>query len=323
MPIIDAHALVHEYGPVRALDGVDLEVDDGELLVFLGAAGSGKTTLLGVLSTALAPTGGSLTIAGLDPIARRRDIRRLVGMAPADAAFGAELTARENLELLGRLHGFGGRRLRQRVDELLILTGLEGEARLRARALRPGPRQRLNLAAALVHRPRLILLDEPTARCDHDSRHRLFDLISALEEPGTTILVATRRVEVAERLGHRIGILAAGRLVAAGTRDQLAARIGCGSVLRIRTREELRAGAVERLLGDHGYALEPHVVEVGAADSDHAGALLAEVAGRLARGGVHLRGAEVREPDLRTIFARLTGHPLGADHPLGAEPAER
>lgn len=307
MAILSARSLRHEADGTPVLRDFDLEVDTGEIFLLLGGPGAGKTVFLELAAAAYPPSGGTLLVAGLDVAERAGDVRRLVSLVPERTGLVSGLTVSEHLRLFGSLHGLGGQACRERARALRSELGLAGGARVKNGTLNAGTRQRLNLALSLIHRPRLLLLDEPLAGLDPASRREITELIATLPAAGITVILATRTSADVEPIGRRIGILAGGRLIAAGSLAALKQRLAHRSVVRIRTREPLRAEVIQGLVGDTGYALEPHVFEVRARPADRAGALLAHFAGRLDAAGLHIVQAEVREPDLASIYAQLTG----------------
>jgi ABC-type multidrug transport system ATPase subunit len=322
MPLVEARGLARDFGRRRAIDGVDLELEEGDLLTLLGPAQAGKTTLLRLLAAAIPPTEGELRIGRLDAAALPREVRRIAGFAPHGLALEPNLSAAEHLGVFGALHGLAGARLARRIRELLDRLELDRRtARRPSHALAPGLQRRVSIGAALVHAPRLVLLDEPTAGADPESRRVIVELI--LAQTTAAVVVATRRAPLADRLGGRIAIMGAGRILALGRRGELAAHLAHPGVLRLRTREELRAAAIESLLGDHGYALEPHVLEITTPDTDEAGRMLAAAADRLSAAGFHLIAAEVREPDLSSIVVQLTGRVLEPDGERAGADRER
>jgi ABC-2 type transport system ATP-binding protein len=309
MAILSASSLSHEFDGMPVLRDFDLEIESGDLFGLLGGPGTGKTTFLELVAAAYPPTGGTLLVAGLDIVEQPGDVRRLTSLAPRRIALAGHLTARENLLLFGNLHGLSGGALRQRANELLAALRLESRSRVPVRGLDEGARRCLNIAVSLVQQPRLALLDEPLAGLDPASASRLGELIASLPAAGITVLLATRAAAELEPLASRFGILSGGRLVAVGSHAALAQRLAHRSVVRIRTREPLRADLIEGLVGNVGYALEPHVFEVRVDPTDKAAALLSRFAGRLDAAGVHIVTAEIREPDLASIFAELAGQP--------------
>jgi ABC-2 type transport system ATP-binding protein len=297
--------LARSFGPVEAVRGISLEIQEGETFGLLGPNGAGKTTTLSMLSTLLAPSSGDAWIFGESLRRNVSEVKRIVGLAPQEISLYPDLTAEENLVFFGRISGVHGRRLRRRVEELLELVGLTPRRGEQVRTFSGGMKRRLNLACSLVHEPRLLLLDEPTVGVDPQSRENLFQGIENFASEGTTVLYSTHYMEEAERLCDRIAIMDEGRIAAVGTREELLEIVGVGEVIEIRGGADtarLRrvaevvdvesSGGVTRLLvRDAARALGP------------IGAVLAE-------SGHSADGLEVYPVNLERVFMHLTGKEL-------------
>src|SRR5215211_6036786 len=226
-PAVEVRDLVREFkGGIRAVDGLDLELEPGEIYGFLGPNGAGKTTSVRILTTLLRPTAGVARVAGHDVVAEADAVRRSIGVALQEAAIDPLMTGRELLRMQGALHGLRGAPARQRAAELLARVGLTQAGDRRVGGYSGGMRRRLDLALALVHRPQVLFLDEPTTGLDPTSRGALWREVRSLNDDGTTVFLTTQYMEEAEQLADRVGIIAAGRLVAEGTPDVLKARVG-------------------------------------------------------------------------------------------------
>lgn len=268
------------FGELVAVDGLSLEVGRGEVLAFLGPNGAGKTTTLGMIVGAIEPDAGAVEIDGATP--RSAATRAKVGLAPQSLALYDDLTARENLVFFARLYGLSPRTASERADALLGRVELAGRARDRVGGFSGGMKRRLNLAAALVHDPQLVLLDEPTAGVDPQSRNQILELVRALAAEGRTLLYSTHYMEEAQRLCSRVAIVDHGRLLELGTVDALLTRHGGRSVVLAR-----RGEAETRVETD-----DP----------------VREVAALLAEGGV--TSLRIERPDLESVFLTLTGRSL-------------
>src|SRR5690348_15029306 len=225
---IEVEALVREFknGP-RAVDGIDLEVAQGEIYGFLGPNGAGKSTTVLMLTTLLPPTSGTARVGGFDVVKQGPLVRRAIGAALQEAALDSLLTGREHLRLQSAMHGIGGEERRRRSDELLERVGLTEAADRRVKGYSGGMKRRLDLALALVHRPRILFLDEPTTGLDVQSRTALWDEVARLaREEGVTVFLTTQYLEEADALADRVGIIDHGRLVAEGTPTTLKGQIG-------------------------------------------------------------------------------------------------
>lgn len=221
---IVAHQLTRRFGSLTAVDRVDLKIPRGRIYGFLGPNGSGKSTTLRMLCGLLRPTSGAATVLGLDVASSAEEIRRRLGYMTQKFSLWDDLTTYENLQFLGSIHGLTGVALRQRISELLQLYWLSDRAEQRAGTMSGGQRQRLALAAATIHRPELLLLDEPTSAVDPQSRRDFWDRLFLIANSGATVLVSTHYMDEAERC-HGLAILAEGRLVAEGAPDVLTRNI--------------------------------------------------------------------------------------------------
>ena len=224
-PLLRVRGLRRRFGAIAAVDGIDLDVRAGEVVVLAGPNGAGKTTLMHLIAGLTSPDAGEIVVAGQrDPT--RAVVRRSIGVATQALALYGELTAAENVAFFGCLHGIAGREMRARVDEVLGVVGLTARRDDRVRTLSGGMQRRLNLACALVHRPSLLLLDEPTAGVDPQSRNELLRTIEALAQGGHAIVYATHHMEEAARICDRVAIVDHGRIVALDTIERLTARHG-------------------------------------------------------------------------------------------------
>jgi daunorubicin resistance ABC transporter ATP-binding subunit len=225
-PAIEARGLRKAFGKVRALDGLSLAVPAGSVLGLLGPNGSGKTTAVSILATALRPDAGRATVGGLDVVTEAARVRRVIGLAGQFAAVDPNLTGRENLRLIGRLSRMSRGQARARADELLDRFGLSAAAGRLVRGYSGGMRRRLDVAAALLHQPAVLFLDEPTTGLDPESRFALWDSVRDLARSGTTVLLTTQYLEEADALAGQVAIISAGRVTDTGTPAQLKARFG-------------------------------------------------------------------------------------------------
>jgi ABC-2 type transport system ATP-binding protein len=294
------------YGTAAALDGVSFQVREGELFGLLGPNGAGKTTLLSILSCLLTSTGGHARLLGQPLSKANRSVRPLIGIVPQELAIYGELTARENLVFFGELYGVRGAELRRRVDDILGAVALADRADDRAAAFSGGMKRRLNLGVALVHAPRLLLLDEPTVGVDPQSRNHIFEGVRRLNAEGTTVVYTSHYMEEVQALCTRVGIMDHGKLVACDTLQGLLQQL-TGLVrfrvpkltpaLRVRVKELPDCTLSE---GDNTLELECRDVK---------GTLLRLVA-LLNEVQVELTSLETEEPNLERVFLHLTGRAL-------------
>ncbi len=226
--------LTKRYGTTTAVSALNFEIAQGEIFGLLGPNGAGKTTTIAMLATQRAPSSGDATLFGHSARKDPYRVRQMIGFAPQEVSLYPALTAAENLQFFGRIYGVKQSDLRDRVDELLALVGLDAHRDAQVGIFSGGMKRRLNLAVSLVHRPKLILLDEPTAGVDPQSREQILKIIGGLRDDGNAILYTTHYMEEAERLCDRLGILSEGKLVAVGTLDELLSGLEFAEIIEVR-----------------------------------------------------------------------------------------
>jgi ABC-2 type transport system ATP-binding protein len=309
-PAIEVHGVSKRFGEVTALDGLDLEVESGTVFGLLGPNGAGKTTLVRVLATLLQPTAGRASVLGFDVSRQPLAVRRRIGLAGQFAAVDGELSGRENLEMVGRLSRLSGAQARARAAELLKRFGLLDAADRRVASYSGGMRRRLDLAAGLIGRPPVILLDEPTTGLDPGSRQELWRIVDELRREGTTVLLTTQYLEEADRLAQRIAVVDHGRIAAQGSAAQLKGTVG-GSVLVVRVAERKRVpdavAALGSLAGDEQPRVDAAEGEIRLAVADPA--VSAEAVRRLDHQRVPIAAVELQQPSLDDVFLTITGRP--------------
>jgi ABC-2 type transport system ATP-binding protein len=307
---IEAEGLVREFkkGP-RAVDGIDLRVSPGEIYGFLGPNGAGKSTTVHMLTTLLPPTAGTARVAGHDILRDGPAVRDAIGVALQDAALDQLLTGREHMRLQAGLHGIRSDEARRRGDELLDRVGLTDAADRRVGGYSGGMKRRLDLALALVHRPIVLFLDEPTTGLDIQSRHALWDEVATLSrDDGVTVFLTTQYLEEADSLADRVGIIDRGKLVTEGTPAQLKAEIGRPSIEAV----PADAGEIERLEAVLAHFGDPLPTARGAAAVRLADGTeeLAEVVRGLDAEGLRMADLKLHAPSLDDVFLAKTGRSL-------------
>lgn len=303
-------------GPL-ALREVDLEIQAGEIFSLLGPNGAGKTTLISVLCGLFPPTGGEAVIAGHNVVRDPLAVKRIIGVVPEEIALYPQMTGRQNLRYFGLLYGLKGSELDWAISEVLEIVGLADRAGERVAHYSNGMKRRLNVGVGLLHKPKIILLDEPTLGLDPESRRHILELVIQLKrERGATILYTTHAMDEAQKLSDRVGILHRGRLIALGTPAELIRTIHSEDTLRLEVENVREAAAMVvalqqvrgvkwvRLEEDPGEAVHFTLSLSSAAEA------LPEILRVAREGGVEVRSLSVQPPDLETVFLHLTGERL-------------
>lgn len=318
-PAIEVRGLVKHFGDVHALDAVDLIARQGQVLGLLGPNGAGKTTLVRVLATLLKPDAGSAHVLGLDVQRDAAQLRERIGLAGQYAAVDENLTGLENLTMVGRLYGESRRSARARGRELLERFELVDAEGRPTKTYSGGMRRRLDLAAALVAKPPVLFLDEPTTGLDPRSRLGLWGVIEGLVADGTTVLLTTQYLDEADRLADTIAVIDHGRLIAEGTSDQLKDRLG-GERLEVRLDDDADPAVAVRALAamsDETPVAEGQLVKLAVRRRDGA---IVEAVRRLSDVGAGVDDLNLRRPTLDDVFLALTGH--GAEEDAGGSDGE-
>jgi len=309
-PVIETEQLTKVYpGGIKAVDALDIAISEGEIFGLLGPNGAGKTTTVGMLTTRVVPTGGRARVAGIDVVTEPTRVKQHIGVVPQTNTLDRSLTVRENLYFHGRYFGMGRRTARALADELLERFRLAERADAEITALSGGMAQRLQVARAIMHRPEVLFLDEPTAGLDPQSRLALWDLLRDLHARGQTVLLTTHYMEEADRLCDRVAIMDHGRILALDTPTALKRSVGADTVVEVHADGDLEAlaGVLGSTDGATGAAVSDGVVRVyfrGAAG------VLPRVVERADAAGFCVRDLSVTEPTLETVFIALTGREL-------------
>ncbi len=313
-PVLELTGIRKRYSTHTAVDGVSLTVEVGEVFGLLGPNGAGKTTLLSIAAGLLRADGGQVKLFGQPFTRESRELRHLVGMGTQDLAIYPDLTARENLHFFGKLYGLRGPQLKSRVEEVLAAVGLTDRASDRAGTYSGGMKRRLNLAAAVVHGPKLLFLDEPTTGVDPQSRNHIFEQVKALNAAGMTVIYTSHYMEEVQALCRRIAILDSGTIRACDTLPQLLKRLDSMIRLTVASAPEGFAERLEKLAGVQRVK-QIRIPGAGAATAftltvEDVGPVLAKAAAECAASGTELLTATTTEPTLERVFLNLTGREL-------------
>ncbi len=326
MAVIEAEGLVKVYrsrgSEVRALDGVDLEVREGTVLGLLGPNGAGKTTTVRILATLLRADAGRATVAGLDVARDAQAVRRLIGLSGQYAAVDENLTGRENLWMFGRLYQLGSAEAKRRTVELLTRFDLGDAADRVTKTYSGGMRRRLDLASALIGRPQLLFLDEPTTGLDPRSRFGMWDVIRSQVRQGTTLLLTTQYMEEADELADEIAVVDHGKIIARGTADELKSQVGGERIEVIVHDRSLLSRAADLLAPDGTASIDEHTRRLTIA-ADGGARQLVEVVRRLGDEEIRVDDVGLRRPTLDDVFLALTGHAVETEEAADEETKEK
>jgi ABC-2 type transport system ATP-binding protein len=309
--ILQVQNLVKNYGDFKAVKGVSFDIEEGEIFSLLGPNGAGKTTTISMLSTLYTPTSGDATIGGHSITRDPMGVRSIIGVVPQDLALYEDLTARENLIFWGQMYNLSGKALHARVDEVLEQIGLTDKAKDRVKTYSGGMKRRVNIGVGLLHKPRLLFMDEPTVGIDPQSRRAILDTVKDLNKQGMTLLYTTHYMEEAEELSRRVGIIDHGEMIAIGTQKELTQQVGEAETLILHVGEnddsEALAKALKDIQGVQQATAGDHEVSIVCAEAED---VLAAVVTKANDRGIKIRSIDIREPNLEAVFLHLTGRAL-------------
>ncbi len=310
-PILTTKDLKKSYGDLEAVRGVSFSVLRGEIFSLLGPNGAGKTTTISMLSCLLTPTSGTAVIDDYAIPRQSKQVRQIIGIVPQEIALYEDLTARQNLTFWGHMYNMGGKTLKMRLDEVLEQVNLTDRANDKVKNFSGGMKRRINIAAGLLHKPKLLFMDEPTVGIDPQSRRRILDMVKELRDQGMTVLYTTHYMEEAEELSDRVGIIDNGRLIALGTQDELKKLVGEQETLRLHFGEGHQANGDATLFTAIDGVLTTTAVNGELILSvKQATAVLPGVVAQANSLGLQIRSIDIEEPNLEAVFLHLTGKGL-------------
>ena len=306
---IQVQDLHKAFGALRAVDGATFAVEQGEIFSLLGPNGAGKTTTLSMLACLLRPDAGEAIVMGHSIRSQPLGVKSVLGVVPQEIALYEDLSARENLEFWGKMYGLRGAALHARVEEVLGVIDLADRARDRVSKYSGGMKRRVNIGVALLHKPQVIFMDEPTVGIDPQSRRSILDSVRALRDAGTTVLYTTHYMEEAQELSDHIAIMDHGKVIARGTHQELVHIVGAADRIRVAINAESARvlEAWKAVTGVRQVSGEDGTLTVLADDSNRVLPRLFETA---AAGGVRITSVEIQEPNLEAVFLHLTGRAL-------------
>jgi ABC-2 type transport system ATP-binding protein len=306
---IEVRDLTKAFRDVVAIGGISFEVKRGEVFSLLGPNGAGKSTAISIISGLLRPDSGDALVMGHSILKESMAARRCLGVVPQEVALYNDMSARENLVFWGRMYGLSGKDLERRADEMLKAVGLVDRQKGRVGTYSGGMKRRVNIAAALLHTPQVVIMDEPTVGIDPQSRRHILDYVKELNRQGMSVLYTTHYMEEAEELSNRIAIMDKGKVIACGTRDELVRRVGeqARVDLAVTGEPEKAAEAWRKVTGVSRATVEQGRVLVLAGDSN---AVVPRLFEQAAQSGFRVGSVEIQEPNLETVFLALTGRAL-------------
>ena len=307
--LLQTKSLVKRYGDVLAVDHVNIDIQEGEIFGLLGPNGAGKTTLINMILGLTKIDGGNITIFGKDSIRSAGEVKKYMGIVPQELAIYEDLTAAENVSFFGRLYGLRGSELQNRVKEALDFVGLDERSKQYPKKFSGGMKRRLNIACAVVHKPKLIIMDEPTVGIDPQSRNHIMDSVKTIHKNGTTILYTSHYMEEVEELCTRVTIMDQGRVIAKGTKDELKELVSTEEkiVIELSAANFSIVDKVKKISGVRECAIEEKILTVIAAKNSH---IIGRIIDAITSTGTDVYSMNAEKPTLESVFLTLTGRTL-------------
>ena len=309
MTFLKAENLYKSFGSIKAVDGISFEVNKGEVFGLLGPNGAGKSTTISVISTLIPPTSGEVLFEGRNIFTEENSLRQNLGVVPQDIALYPTLTGYENLSFWGNMYGLKGSGLKKRINEVSEIIGLNGRLKDRVDKYSGGMKRRLNVGAALLHSPKLLIMDEPTVGIDPQSRNHILDTVLELNRQGTTIIYTSHYMEEVEYLCSRICIMDQGRIIASGTKEELVELVKGETRISLRL-DKADKSIPEKIRSINGVAAAELVKDEIAVSGENVDILLADIIAKVTEHGGCISSIDVRKPNLEAVFLHLTGKAL-------------
>lgn len=309
--ILEVQNLTKNFDDFTAVKGISFNIEEGDVFSLLGPNGAGKSTTISMLSCLLEPSGGEARVGGFSVNENPMEVKRIIGVVPQEIALYEDLNARENLSFWGQMYGMSGSALKSRVNEVLEEIGLVDKADQRIKTYSGGMKRRVNIGVGLLHKPRLLFMDEPTVGIDPQSRRNIIDSVKELNRQGMTVLYTTHYMEEAEELSDRVGIIDHGELIALGTQKELTQMIGQNDTLYLHLVDNKDAAGLCEALKSL-----PEVIQASSSDNQvvlivpEAELALAPVIGKADKLNYKIRSVDIQEPNLEAVFLHLTGRAL-------------
>lgn len=309
MSFIEIKNIKKSFGELTAVNDVSFTVDEGEVFGLLGPNGAGKSTLISIITTLVKPDAGNVVINGYDLRKQTMEVKKILGLVPQEIALYPTLSARENLAFWGRMYGIGGSLLKERIEDALEIAGLKDRAKDRIEKYSGGMKRRINIAAALLHRPKLLIMDEPTVGIDPQSRNHILETVVKLNKEGMTVIYTSHYMEEVEFLCSRIGIMDHGKVIASGTKEELRKLIGDFDTINlglVNPKDSVISG-IKSIKGVQSISVDEDRVSVIAKEAD---AVLAKVISMLDSEKCKIHAVNIEHSNLESVFLHLTGRAL-------------